>query len=92
MAAVRQISLHLSHVFALEILIGNFEDQDWVVGTELGITGLLTLKNGTTQDVPLVTSCCVDMCVPPGGKNISATILQQSLLITLAQPSDMVST
>ena len=83
MAAVRQISLHLSHVFALEILIGNFEDQDWVVGTELGITGLLTLRcmPGTTQDVPLVTSCCVDMCVPPGGKDISATILRQILLI-----------
>ena len=76
---MRQISLHLSHVFALEILIGNFEDQDWVVGTELGITGLLTLKNGTTQDVPLVTSCCVDMCVR--GKDISATILRQILLI-----------
>ena len=47
MAAVRQISLRLSHVFALEILIGNFEDQDWVVGNELGIYqfAVLTLKN-----------------------------------------------
>ena len=47
MAAVRQISLCLSHVFALRILIGNFEDQDWVVGNELGIYqfAVLTLKN-----------------------------------------------
>ena len=47
MAAVRQISLCLSHVFALRILIGNFEDQDWVVGNELGNYqfAVLTLKN-----------------------------------------------
>ena len=47
MTAVRQISLRLSYIFAIEILIGNFEDQDWVVGNELGIYqfAVQTLKN-----------------------------------------------
>ena len=48
MTAVRHISLRLSYIFALEIPIGNFEDQDWVVGNELGNYrfAVLTLKNG----------------------------------------------